>query len=145
MKTHRFGWTPDTPDQSDFLFKVPRRFQDTGNLPDAMDLTPLMPPVWDQGNAGSCTANALGAAYEYLSMKQGDDFMPSRLFIYYNERVIEGTVKSDSGAMIRDGIKTLAKQGVATEAAWPYLISKLFVKPSPSAYTEAKTEKITLY
>jgi hypothetical protein len=35
-------------------------------------------------------------------MKQNKkDFMPSRLFIYYNERDIEGTVDSDSGAQIR--------------------------------------------
>jgi C1A family cysteine protease len=145
MENHRFGWTPDTPDQRDFLFRVPRRFQDTAKLPDAVDLTPAMPPVYDQGNLGSCTANAIGAAYEYLSMKQGDDFMPSRLFIYYNERVIEGSVESDSGAMIRDGVKSVAKQGVADEKTWPYLISKFDRKPPPTAYTEAKAEKLTLY
>jgi hypothetical protein len=37
------------------------------------------------------------------------------LFVYYNERVIEGTVDEDNGAFIRDGIKSLAKQGVCSE------------------------------
>ena len=50
--------------------------------------------------------------------------MPSRLFIYYNERVIEGTVGSDAGAQIRDGIKVVAKQGVPPETDWPYDIAK---------------------
>ena len=54
----------------------------------------------------------------------------SRLFLYYNERVIEGTVDHDSGAFIRDGIKSLAKQGVCTEPEWPYKISRFTKKPS---------------
>jgi C1A family cysteine protease len=46
--------------------------------------------------------------------------MPSRLFIYYNERRIEGTVTTDSGAMIRDGFTTINMQGVCSEQEWPY-------------------------
>ena len=83
------------------------------------------PPVYDQGQLGSCTANAIAAAFEFDQRKQKlDDFMPSRLFIYYNEREIEGTVGADSGAMIRDGIKVVAKLGVCTEDTWPYDIAK---------------------
>jgi len=64
-------------------------------------------------------------------------FVPSRLFIYYNERDIEGSIDSDSGAMIRDGIKSVAKQGACPEALWPYVISKFRSRPSPKCYTEA--------
>jgi C1A family cysteine protease len=70
-------------------------------------------------------------------------WVPSRLFIYYNERVIEGTVTSDSGAQIRDGIKTINKQGVCPEADWPYDIAKFAVKPPASAYqVAAKNESV---
>ena len=44
------------------------------------------------------------------------DFTPSRLFIYYNERLVEGSVNQDAGAMIRDGIKTMSKVGVCPES-----------------------------
>jgi C1A family cysteine protease len=92
-------------------------------LPAKVDLRKLCSVVEDQGELGSCTANALVGALELLEMKAGT--MPfadlSRLFVYYNERVIEGTVQSDSGAMLRDGIKALAKQGVCSETSWPYV------------------------
>lgn len=52
-------------------------------------------------------------------MKQGsaEHFLPSRLFIYYNERAMKGRVREDAGAQIRDGIKTLAKQGACPPKA----------------------------
>jgi C1A family cysteine protease len=102
--------------------------------------------VEDQGALGSCTGNALAGALEFLERKDKISFVDfSRLFIYYNERVIEHTTRSDSGAMIRDGIKTLAKQGVCPEKTWPYVESKLSTKPSAGAYREALTHKITSY
>jgi len=69
-----------------------------------------MPPPYDQGQLGSCTANAIAGALEFDQIKQSlKEFTPSRLFIYYNERVIEHTVGTDSGAQIRDGIKSVGK------------------------------------
>jgi C1A family cysteine protease len=83
---------------------------------------------------------------EFLMLKDQKPYADlSRLFIYYNERVIEGTVDQDSGAMIRDGIKTLADQGVCTEALWPYDISRFTVKPTDACYQEALKYKVTLY
>src|SRR5208283_4151226 len=104
------------------------------------------PTVYDQGELGSCTANAIGAAMEFERLKQSlQDFMPSRLFIYYNERVIEGTVASDSGAQIRDGIKTVASQGVCPETEWPYDIAQFATEPGPQCYADAITDKAVLY
>src|SRR5436190_23995149 len=119
----RFGWVPDLPDARDFLFSAPEAV--LAALPTKVDLRRQMPPVYDQGQLGSCTANAIAAAYEFdqLAEKQ-PDFMPSRLFIYFNERTMEGTVDTDSGAMIRDGIKTVAKVGVCPENEWPYDIAR---------------------
>ena len=94
------------------------------HLPSSVDLRPLCSPVENQGNLGSCTGNSLAGAVEFLELKDKVHFVDvSRLFIYYNERVIEHSVKEDAGAQIRDGIKTLVKQGVCSETTWPYVVS----------------------
>src|SRR5476651_720519 len=113
-KIKKYGWTPDLPDQRDFAYAAPRAILRT--LPAKINLTKRCPPVYDQGDLGSCTANAIGGAVEFEVLKnnKADDFMPSRLFVYYNERVIEQTVNSDAGAQIRDGMKTVNKQGVCS-------------------------------
>ena len=72
-------------------------------------------------------------------------FAPSRLFIYYNERVIENSVDEDAGAMIRDGIKSVAKEGAPHETLWPYDISKFRNKPTPAAYKDASKHRAILY
>ena len=74
------------------VLKVPAR------LPAKVDLRPLCSKVEDQGQLGSCTANALAGAIEFLERKDKVPFQDfSRLFIYYNERVLEHTVNSDWG------------------------------------------------
>src|SRR5206468_10792316 len=118
-KIRRYGWVPDLPDQRDHLYAAPVELL-RALLP-RVDLRPNCPAVYDQGQLGSCTANAIAAALEFEQMKQKlKKFMPSRLFIYYNERVMEHTVNSDSGAMIRDGIKSVNQKGACTEKIWPY-------------------------
>ena len=138
-----YGWIPDLPDQRDFLFS---KISKPGVLPPSVDLRPTCSPVEDQGDLGSCTANALAGALEYLEGKDGVPYVDfSRMFIYYNERVIEGTVSQDSGAMIRDGIKSLAAQGVCSERLWPYNVGKFAVKPPAACYTEAAKHLINQY
>ena len=118
-KTARYGWTPDLPDARDHLFSAPQISLTA--LPPSADLRSTCPPVYNQEQIGSCTANAIGAAFEFETTKQGlPDFMPSRLFIYYNERAMEGSIATDSGAQIRDGVKSVAKLGVCPETEWPY-------------------------
>ncbi len=141
---HLRGWIPDLPDQRDLLYADIR--PKGVRLPKSVDLRPTMSPVEDQGRLGSCTANALAGALESLEIKSGQPLVDlSRLFIYYNERAIEHTVASDSGAMIRDGIKTLAAQGVCSEKKWPYVISTFTKKPSAACYAEAKKHTIHTY
>jgi C1A family cysteine protease len=143
-KIARYGWIPDIPDQRDHLYSAPPAF--LAALPPSTDLRAACPTVYDQGQLGSCTANAIGGAIEFDRLLQKlPDFVPSRLFIYYNERVIEGTVNSDSGAQIRDGIKTVASQGVCPEPEWPYDITKFAQKPSAKAYTDAVTDRAISY
>ena len=143
-KIARYGWIPDLPDERDHVYAAPPQFLSA--LPPSTDLRLQCPGVYDQGMLGSCTANAIGGAIEFDRMKQKlTDFMPSRLFIYYNERLIEGTVNSDSGAQIRDGIKTVASQGVSPEPEWPYDITKFTKKPPAKAYTDAATDRAVSY
>jgi len=143
-KIRHYGWIPDQPDQRDHLYAVPPQYLTA--LPARTDLRAKCPPVYDQGQLGSCTANAIGGALEFDRIQQKlPPFVPSRLFIYYNERVIEGTVRSDSGAQIRDGIKSVASQGACPEPEWPYVISKFAVKPPARAYKDAALDRAVSY
>ncbi|OLQ08587.1 putative peptidase C1-like protein [Symbiodinium microadriaticum] len=111
-------------------------------------------PIFDQGHLGSCTANALAAAFHFtlhkMEVENGKDFAdftPSRLFIYYNERLVEGSVNQDAGAMIRDGIKTMSKVGVCPESVWKYDDGPDFFKQQPDekAYDIAQKCKVMGY
>jgi C1A family cysteine protease len=161
------GWIPDIPDARDHMFKITKpEFLDRKKaLPAKIDLRTdqamQLFPILDQGQLGSCTANAISAAMTFATIKSkkkeegatfsqvtmGDSnlFIPSRLFIYYNERVMENSVESDSGAMIRDGIKSVNKQGAPKEATWPYNIAQFANKPSDQSYNEALTHQVLLY
>ncbi|HUE40862.1 MAG TPA: C1 family peptidase [Chthoniobacterales bacterium] len=139
-----YGWLPDLPDHRDLMYSAIA--PQLAKLPDKVDLRPKCSPVENQGSLGSCTANALAAAVEFLELKDDVPFVDvSRLFIYYNERVIEGTVKEDSGAFIRDGVKSLAKQGVCPEPEWPYRIGSFKKKPTGKCYKDARKHQITSY
>ncbi len=140
-----YGWLPDLPDQRDYRYAAPRRV--LARLPPAADLRPKCPPVYDQGELGSCTANAIGAAHQVEQLRQdaGKAFVPSRLFIYYNERVIEHTVNVDSGATLRDGIKTVVRQGVCPETMWPYQAAALTRRPTGPCYRDALNHQVVSY
>jgi C1A family cysteine protease len=106
-----------------------------------------MPPVWDQMSLGSCTGQAIAALMQYHQMRQKPawNYRPSAMFIYYNERVIENTVHEDSGAQIRDGIKSVNSQGVCREDLYPYNVEKFADKPSEAAYKNAKKHRALTY
>jgi C1A family cysteine protease len=141
----RYGWIPDLPDHRDRSYSAPVEI--ARELPSDVDLRAQCPPVYDQGQLGSCTANAIAAAIEFdqIKQKQAPVFTPSRLFIYYNERVIEHSVASDSGAQIRDGIKSVSKQGDCPETEWLYVVAKFKTKPPKSCYADALKYKAASY
>ena len=128
------------------MFGVHRPLPDVAVLPPSVDLSEECSPVDNQGRLGACTAHAIRAALEFDQLKQGLTLVrPSRLMIYYNERAMEGTTRTDSGAMIRDGIKTVAAQGACDENDWPYIISKFTRKPPASCYALALHHRATSY
>lgn len=138
---HKYKWIRDLPDQRD-IFRVPKL-----NNKDAVDLRDNCPGLYNQGKLGSCSANALAAAYEYTEIQNDVNtlFVPSRLFIYYNERDMEDTVQYDSGARLRDGIKSLKNTGVCSETICPYDIANFTQKPGKTCYEDALNHKIIKY
>jgi C1A family cysteine protease len=149
-KIQRYGWIPDLPDTRDYLYTAPPAVLRA--LPRKVDLRRGCPSVYNQGELGSCTGNAIAGAVQFDRMKQriaaAGKTIPSRLFIYYNERVIEGTVSQDSGAMIRDGMKVVASQGVCFESgaeSWPYDVAEFADRPAARCYKLAEHNKILEY
>ncbi len=143
--TGSFGWVPDLPDHRDHMFAAAPTI--VASLPPSMDLRRSSPPVYNQGQLGSCTANAIGGAIQFDEMKENLPrvFTPSRLFIYYNERVLEGSVNTDSGAMIRDGIKSVANQGDCPEPMWPYVIANFRTRPPQRCFQNARKHEAVSY
>lgn len=138
---HRYGWRPSKPDHRDRLFIPP-----SVSLPSAVDLRPHCAPVEDQGAAGSCTSFALAALLEFDMLKQGKSLtVPAHLFIYYNERLLEGDTDYDAGAELRDGLKALARWGYPPETDWPYNLDMLTIRPPVKIYHEAQATRIARY
>lgn len=136
-----YGWKKQQHDPRDNFFGV----QAPVAVPSSFRLSEGMPEIWDQGQTSSCTAHAASAAYEYeLAQQHLPDFMPSRLFLYYNERLAEGTTSQDGGATIRDSVKALAKYGTLPENYWPFNES-MREKPTDSDYALAIKNIITSY
>lgn len=143
--THRvFGWRPDRPDQRDHHYSLTAP---PGSLARQCLYLPLkMPRAYDQGELGSCTGNGIAACMHYLGLRNGlEDPMPSRLFIYLEERRRERTIPSDAGAEIRDGIKVVASIGAPPESVWPYDTAKFALTPPPSVYAAAKRRHAIKY
>jgi C1A family cysteine protease len=139
----KYGWIRDLPDHRDFKYTT---IMQSGKLPSKIDLREVFPEVYNQGELGSCTAQAIAAAIQFEHIKNHNiKFNPSRLFIYYNERLLEGTVNFDNGALIRTGVKTVSKHGACDELLQPYVIKDFKKKPPQLCYQEAKNDKVIEY
>jgi C1A family cysteine protease len=141
LGTHHYGgWIRSLPGARAHL---PVLHLPSVALPPTVDLSPYFPPAYDQGAAGSCTSQGWRGAYEALRAKEGEAYIPlSSLFIYYNERVIEGNPDQDAGAYIHDGSATLSQAGVCPESLWPYDLGKLYTKPPQEAYDAAVKSRL---
>lgn len=111
-------------------------------LPKYVDLRDKCPPIFDQGDIGSCSSNAGVAA---RMMLDGIQTELSRLYLYYKERELEDTIGEDSGAQMRDVCKALNKFGVCEEQYAPYIIQDFAKEPSKIADKNAKKYTISAY
>ena len=143
LQKNNYGWLPDIPDKRDYLY---RTIKPRLKLPKIADITRYCSTIENQGTLGSCTANALAGNIEFLDNRWDGEYTDaSRLFIYFNERVIIGSQDYDSGASLRDGIKTLKNIGYCWEKDWPYKIKLFDQKPPESCYKEALEHLIVSY
>lgn len=155
---HKFTWKRDLPDFRDLHFSKNHLMCRVEQLPKSVDLRPKCSPVENQDQLGSCTSFALAGALEFLEEQSLNTrvaspqiLMPdqygtfSHLFIYYNERDVEGDVDQDGGGQLRDGIKTIASLGACAENLWPYNEAMVYTKPPVVAYSDALNHKITSY
>jgi len=141
-----FHLRPSEPDPRDYRLTYMATAVTAASVPTTINLEPICPPVYDQGDIGSCTANSSCCMYSSVYKKTVKTlFLPSRLFLYYNTRVLENTVGFDSGATLRNTLKSLSKTGVCPETLWPYSIQNLFRKPGTAAYSSATTNRAVAY
>lgn len=114
---------------------------DIKELTATVDLRSECPPVQSQLKIGSCTAHALLAAFQFNDPK----FTGSRLFLYYNERFLDGgDIRIDDGSTLSQGVKALIKYGVCSESIWPYVDDglKYRTKPPEQCYTDALSHQV---
>jgi hypothetical protein len=96
-----------------------------------------VPPVYTQGNIGSCTANAVAAALRYAYCKSTkwqknyEQIDISRLHLYYYGRATSDPsnpdqerggqeLKNDGGCGTRAILSSVIYRGVCKESIWPY-------------------------
>lgn len=142
-----YGWKGHGKRDARDRFHDFKRAENDPALPAKVDFRQDCPPIYDQGNLGSCTAQAAGGAMQYtmMKLKLPDTSIRSRLFIYYNSRAAEGTIYTDSGATIRDTMKVCAKMGSPVESTWPYNISYFTYQPPQKAYDDGVKCRISEY
>ena len=118
-----------------------RNFASRYRVAAKVDLRSKIKIMYDQGNIGSCTANALCYAYVFGA----PTFSPSRLFLYYNERVLDGgDYTIDDGSTLSQGINALETYGVCKESSWAYITNNIAVKPSKEAYIEGLKNEVLM-
>lgn len=118
------------------------------SLPSQVDLSTQadMPPVYAQGDLNSCTGNAIAAAVDFDNHVQTQQFLgPSRMWIWYQARVIEGTAGQNVGVQIRDGAKVVASLGVCPESDWPYDPAADTQAPPQADYSAALGDRVLTY
>jgi len=153
------GWLRDLPDFRDFtieheqvkpLLKKTSAMAkgskaDSAALAPAADLRQWFSPVEDQGQLGSCTANAVVGLLEYYERRAaGKHIDASRLFLYKVTRDILG-VKGDTGAYLRSAMGALATFGAPPEKYWPYNIARFDVEPTAFCFAFAENYKALQY
>ena len=153
------GWLPDYPDFRDYTAehedvrpllertKVAAKGKKlaTPSLPASVDLREWCPPIEDQGELGSCTANAGVGIVEYFERRaSGKHIDASRLFLYKTTRNLLHST-GDTGAFLRTTMKALRLFGTPPEEYWPYVIADFDREPSAFCYAFGEEFKAIVY
>ena len=143
-RIRRHGTRRDRHDPRDHRYIIPSRLR--RHLPRAVDLRPWCPPVYDQRHLNACSANAIAAAIWFDERRQAPACAsPSRLFIYYNERRREGSISVNAPVEIRDGYRSVARDGACSEQMWPYRVERYRRRPPERCYQAAVKRRAIRY
>lgn len=151
------GWLPDYPDFRDHTHEhdsVKKKLRQVKALtakstkagsPGSADLRAWCSPIEDQGNLGSCTANAGVGLVEYFERRAfGKHLDASRLFVYKATRDLMHWT-GDKGAFLRTTMKALVLFGVPPEEYWPYDIPHFDDEPPAFCYAFAQSYQAIEY
>ena len=129
-----------------------------GELPAKADLSRLSPEIYAQGDLGSCVSNSLSMAWRMTRLAHNDksyvrivvtgykDMRPSRLYVYFNAKMIEGTpVRSDTGCTVHGALLGVGKNRTCDEEKWGYEMGNFGVQPSLEAYVNASNHSEMSY
>lgn len=141
----KFCWRPDPPSAKDwparFLVSKAQAFQPS--LPTVVRLANQIVDVLDQGNLGSCGANAVAQAIRATLIRRGmpasKAALASRLYLYYMARANDGTTASDAGTFLRSVLDGARRTGYPAERFWPYSddAERFKLKPDAAAVRAA--------
>jgi len=145
MVRRGMGWIPDYPDFRDYtektdkvrlVFGAAKGGKAKGPVA-SVDLREWCSPVEDQGQLGSCTANAGAGVIEYYERKSfGKHVNASRLFLYKVTRNLMKQ-KGDTGACLRTTMGAMVLFGVPPEDYWPYSDDEKKFDQEPPAFCYA--------
>jgi C1A family cysteine protease len=129
----KYGWKPSRPDSRNRIYRP-------SSAPAAQHVVPMTAytTAYDQLQLGSCVGNGVGRLWAHrMRAENRGIIMPSRLFVYYNARQLEGDVNADNGCAVADGLKGVVQFGVPKEQLWPYDPNQFATSPTPAAYAAA--------
>lgn len=158
---YAMGWQRDLPDFRDYspdhdeikeLFKWSKGFKAASasgatsvKATPSIDLSQWCSPIEDQGNIGSCTAQAGVGLLEYYENRAfGRHLDASRLFLYKTTRNLLGWT-GDTGAWLRTTMQAMVVFGVPPEQYLAYDVSKYDVEPNAFCYSFAQNYKSIRY
>ena len=164
FKQKGLGWKPDIPDVRDHIYAAPQQILKEG-LPSFVDLrqdhkdsdgacghdedyqSNIPKYINNQLVTNSCVGQSTSMDYESTLLVQDSTnvFTPSKLFIYYNARKAIGQEGIDEGCVIRDAFKSINRDGVVSEADWPFDPNKVTVEPPSELYEKAKDHQVIEY
>ena len=112
----------------------------TLQIPSYVNLRHRMPPVLFQGIIKACGSNAISNSLKFH--QKGKKFQPSRLFIHYNARKIDGTdINVDSSPSFGALMQSIIRYNACDENTIPYNTFNYSKKPLNEAYIQAKKNR----